>query len=196
LSPHTQATVVFPEDDLSIEVTRFDFLSQFSFLITNKSLTGDLAQLDVNPEDPFSKYQSPNGTTPTTMVPAIKAPINKQETNQMVCLAHPSHMLHVLWQNMSLESGKKGLVCSQLSRGGKSSVHSLSKEESIMGTQFVVRFERDKWLIKVSTEYVTCAWAMQGWWKSSIKLYVTELIRMASFILTLDKLCSSAFVFF
>jgi hypothetical protein len=57
----TQATVVFPEDDLSIQVTRFDFLSQFYSLITDKSLTSDLTQLDVNPEDPFSKYQSPNG---------------------------------------------------------------------------------------------------------------------------------------
>jgi hypothetical protein len=36
-------------------------LSQLYSLITDKSLTGDLTQLDVNPEDPFSKYQSPNG---------------------------------------------------------------------------------------------------------------------------------------
>jgi hypothetical protein len=58
----TQATVVFPEDDLSIQITKFDFLSQFYSLITNKSLTGDLTQLDVNLEDPFSSvYQSPNG---------------------------------------------------------------------------------------------------------------------------------------
>jgi hypothetical protein len=57
----TQATVVFLEDDLSIQITRFNFLSQFYSLITDKSLTGDLTQLDVNPEDPFSKYQSPNG---------------------------------------------------------------------------------------------------------------------------------------
>jgi hypothetical protein len=58
----TQATVVFPEDDLSIQITRFDFLPQFYSLITDKSLTGDLTQLDINPdEDPFSKYQSLNG---------------------------------------------------------------------------------------------------------------------------------------
>jgi hypothetical protein len=57
----TQATVVSPEDDLSIQITRFDFLSQFCSLITDKSLTGDLAQLDVTPEDLYSKYQSPNG---------------------------------------------------------------------------------------------------------------------------------------
>jgi hypothetical protein len=57
----TQATVVFPEDDLSIQITRFDFLSQFYSLITGKSLSGNLTQLDVNPEDPVSKYQSPNG---------------------------------------------------------------------------------------------------------------------------------------
>jgi hypothetical protein len=57
----TQVTIVFPEDDLSIEVTRFDFLSQFYSLITDKSLPGDIAQLDVNPDDPFARYQSPNG---------------------------------------------------------------------------------------------------------------------------------------
>jgi hypothetical protein len=57
----TQATIVFPEDDLSINVTRFDFISQFCSLITDKSLTGDITQLDVNPADPFAKYQSPNG---------------------------------------------------------------------------------------------------------------------------------------
>jgi hypothetical protein len=48
-------------DDLSIQITRFDFLSQIYSLITDKSLSGDLTQLDVNPEDPFSKYQYPNG---------------------------------------------------------------------------------------------------------------------------------------
>jgi hypothetical protein len=57
----TQATVVFPEDNLSIQIKRFDFLSQFYSLITDKSLTGDLTQLGVNPEDHFSKYQSLNG---------------------------------------------------------------------------------------------------------------------------------------
>ena len=57
----TQVTIVFPEDDLSIEVTRFDFISQFYSLITDKSLTGDITQLDVNPDDPFARYQSPNG---------------------------------------------------------------------------------------------------------------------------------------
>jgi hypothetical protein len=57
----TQATIVSPEDDLSIEVTRFDFLNQLYSLITDKSLTGVITQLDVNPDDPFAKYQSPNG---------------------------------------------------------------------------------------------------------------------------------------
>jgi hypothetical protein len=50
----TQVTIVFTEDDLSIEVTRFDFLSQFYSLITDKSLTGDITQLDVNPDDTFA----------------------------------------------------------------------------------------------------------------------------------------------
>jgi hypothetical protein len=53
--------IVFPEDDLSIEVTRFVFISQFYSFITDKSLTGDITQLDVNPDDPFARYQSPNG---------------------------------------------------------------------------------------------------------------------------------------
>jgi hypothetical protein len=57
----TQVTIAFPEDDLSIEVTRFDFLSQLYSLITDKSLTGDITQLDVNLDDPFATYQSPNG---------------------------------------------------------------------------------------------------------------------------------------
>jgi hypothetical protein len=57
----TQVTIVVPEDDLSIEVTRFDFLSQFYSLMMDKSLTGDITQLDVNPDDPFARYQSPNG---------------------------------------------------------------------------------------------------------------------------------------
>jgi hypothetical protein len=57
----TQVTIVFPEDDLNIKVTRFDFISQFYSLITDKSLTGDITQLDVNPDDPFVSYQSPNG---------------------------------------------------------------------------------------------------------------------------------------
>jgi hypothetical protein len=54
-------TIVFPEGDLSINVTRFDFISQFYSLITDKSLTGDITQLNVNPDDPFARYQSPNG---------------------------------------------------------------------------------------------------------------------------------------
>jgi hypothetical protein len=33
----TQVTIVFPEDELSIKVTRFDFISQFYSLITDKS---------------------------------------------------------------------------------------------------------------------------------------------------------------
>jgi hypothetical protein len=57
----TQATIVFPEDDLSTQITRFDLLYPLYSLITNKLLTVDLTQLDVNLEDPYSKYQSPNG---------------------------------------------------------------------------------------------------------------------------------------
>jgi hypothetical protein len=46
-------------------------------------------------------------TTPTTMVPAIKASINKQETNQMFCLARPPICSMFCGKNMSLESGEE-----------------------------------------------------------------------------------------
>jgi hypothetical protein len=55
----TQVTIVFPEDDLSIKVTRFDFINQFYSLITDKSLTGDITQINVNPDYPFASYKSP-----------------------------------------------------------------------------------------------------------------------------------------
>jgi hypothetical protein len=54
-------TTGFPEDDLSIRVTIFDFLNQCYSFITDKSLTGDITQLDVNPDDPFARYHPPNG---------------------------------------------------------------------------------------------------------------------------------------
>jgi hypothetical protein len=56
-----QTPVMFPEDNLRIDVTHFDFVSQLASLLKDKSLTGDLTQLDVPPDNPFAKYKSPNG---------------------------------------------------------------------------------------------------------------------------------------
>lgn len=56
-----QVTVAFPQDNLFVDITRFNFLAQFHSLITDKSLTGDITQLDVPQDDPFGKYESPDG---------------------------------------------------------------------------------------------------------------------------------------
>jgi hypothetical protein len=56
-----QTPAMFPEDNLRIDVTRFDFVSQLASLLKDKSLTGDLTQLDVPQDNPFAKYKSPNG---------------------------------------------------------------------------------------------------------------------------------------
>jgi hypothetical protein len=53
-----QVTVAFPQDNLFVDITRFNFLAQFHLLITDKSLTGDITQLDVPQDDPFGKYES------------------------------------------------------------------------------------------------------------------------------------------
>jgi hypothetical protein len=54
-------SVMFPEDNLCINITHFDFVSQMTSLLKDKSLTGDLAQLDVPQDNPFARYKSPNG---------------------------------------------------------------------------------------------------------------------------------------
>ena len=53
--------ITFEEDNLTVEVISFDFVSQLFSLLSNKDLTGDIDMLDVNPNDPFSKYSPPNG---------------------------------------------------------------------------------------------------------------------------------------
>ena len=58
--PH-QTTLSFPEDNLQINITRFDFVAQLFSLLTDKSLTGDITQLDVPQDNPFGMYTSPNG---------------------------------------------------------------------------------------------------------------------------------------
>lgn len=54
-------TIMFPEDNLRIEITHFEFFQQLHSLLTDKALTGDLTQLDVPQDNPFGKYVSPNG---------------------------------------------------------------------------------------------------------------------------------------
>ena len=56
--PH-QTTLSFPEDNLQINITRFDFVAQLFSLLTDKSLTGDITQLDVPQDNPFGMYTSP-----------------------------------------------------------------------------------------------------------------------------------------
>ena len=56
-----QTPVVFPEDNLRIDVTHFDFVSQLASLLKDKSVTADITQLDVPQDNPFAKYKAPNG---------------------------------------------------------------------------------------------------------------------------------------
>jgi hypothetical protein len=56
-----QTPVMFPEDNLRIDVTHFDFFSQLASLLKDKSLTGDLTHLVVPQDNLFAKYKSPNG---------------------------------------------------------------------------------------------------------------------------------------
>ena len=51
-----QMPIIFPEDNLKIEVTTWNFVHQFYSLITCPELVSDITQLDVNPDNPFSKY--------------------------------------------------------------------------------------------------------------------------------------------
>ena len=53
--------ITFPEDNLRIEVTKFNFTAQLYSLLTDSQLTGSLDQLDVNPDNPFEQYKSPDG---------------------------------------------------------------------------------------------------------------------------------------
>ena len=48
--------ITFEEDNLTVEVISFDFVSQLFSLLSNKDLTCDIDMLDVNPNDPFSKH--------------------------------------------------------------------------------------------------------------------------------------------
>jgi hypothetical protein len=48
-------------DNLRVEITQFNFTSGLHSLLRHPDLTSDMANLDVNPLDPFGKYISPNG---------------------------------------------------------------------------------------------------------------------------------------
>jgi hypothetical protein len=53
--------IKLPGDGLEVEVTRFDFVSGLHSLLNHPDLTGNLDNLDVNPDDPFGKYVSADG---------------------------------------------------------------------------------------------------------------------------------------
>ncbi len=56
-----QIPMQFEEDGLKIELTAFDFQSQLLSLLKDPTLVKNIDLLDVNKNDPFSKYQSPTG---------------------------------------------------------------------------------------------------------------------------------------
>ena len=59
---HNQVRVVLPgkrEDD-AVEITTFDFISQFHSLLSDP-LLNTIDNLVVNPDDPFTQYQPPGG---------------------------------------------------------------------------------------------------------------------------------------
>ena len=43
-----------------IDVTTFDFKTQLQSLLNDKTLFGNIENLDINPTNPFGKYKSPN----------------------------------------------------------------------------------------------------------------------------------------
>ena len=57
----TQRPVQLPFTDHSLPVTCFDFVPMLHSLLSDPVLVGDLAQLDVTPNDPFSRYNNGHG---------------------------------------------------------------------------------------------------------------------------------------
>ena len=57
--------IQFPEDNLQIDTTVFDFTHQLFSLFNDPKLTGSLDKLDVNTDNPFTKYKSPDGLVGT-----------------------------------------------------------------------------------------------------------------------------------
>ena len=56
-----QIPTTFPEDGLSVNITAWNFETQIRSLLADKLLTGNIDNLDVNPDDPFAKYAPPDG---------------------------------------------------------------------------------------------------------------------------------------
>jgi hypothetical protein len=50
--------LTLPGDGVVVPVTRFPFINMLYSLLSDSELVGDLSNLDVNPENPFGKYQS------------------------------------------------------------------------------------------------------------------------------------------
>jgi hypothetical protein len=53
--------IQLPGDNLRVEITRFNFTKGLHSLLMHPDLTSNLDNLDVNPVDPFGKYEAPNG---------------------------------------------------------------------------------------------------------------------------------------
>jgi hypothetical protein len=52
--------IKLPGYSLEVEVTRFNFVNGHHVLLNHPDLTGSLDTLDVNHNDPFGKYASPD----------------------------------------------------------------------------------------------------------------------------------------
>ena len=53
-----KVSITLEEDNLTIDVVSFDFISQFYTLVSDPLLVADISQLDVNPDSPFTKYNA------------------------------------------------------------------------------------------------------------------------------------------
>ena len=56
----TITPVLHVEDNLTVNVTSFDFTSQIFSLLTDPDLMSDPSLLDINPDNPFTKYNPPD----------------------------------------------------------------------------------------------------------------------------------------
>ena len=57
-----QKPVALPNNPVQVvNVTCFDFKTQLLSLLTDRDLVGNITKLDINPDNPFGKYESPGG---------------------------------------------------------------------------------------------------------------------------------------
>ena len=62
LRPQQIPVALAGEDNLTIDVTIFDFKSQLLSLLSDSKITSDITKLDVNASDPFTKFVCKNNT--------------------------------------------------------------------------------------------------------------------------------------